>query len=252
MTTTQPLAARAEAMLNRIAQAKAEENSQQAGTEIAAVRKRANTVADRLCAARDAGSDLTNYGVAFGPTMSGPLLQQVTRARTALRTAATSMIGAQPEEVVTRAGSRSVDDALDTAEKLSKSVLAGLIRSVERWRVGILPADISDRIVTFPGTSDVLVVRLLEIQRRLQEKVENVAAEQLALRARQIKDDADAWAKERPKLDSSLQGRHPDVQEFLRQAATEEGAPWGLITPVVANWLGDPENTVGLRVVLRS
>jgi hypothetical protein len=115
-----------------------------------------------------------------------------------------------------------------------------------------LPTNIGERIVTFPGTSDVLVVRLMSIQRRLQQKVESLTARELTRRTQQIKDDAANWARERPQLDISLQGRHPDVQEFLRQAATEEGAPWDLITPVVTDWLDDPENTVGLRVVLRS
>ena len=44
----------------------------------------------------------------------------------------------------------------------------------------------------------------------------------------------------------------PMCREFLRQAATEQGASWDLITAAVAGWLGDPENTVNLRVVLRS
>ena len=62
-------------------------------------------------------------------------------------------------------------------------VLAGLNRSVERWRQEILPAGIGDRIVAYPGTSDHLAVRLGNIQRRLQQRVENLAAGQLTQRA---------------------------------------------------------------------
>jgi hypothetical protein len=239
-------------MLNRLAQAKADAASQQARTEIEAARARASWIAADLRATIDAAPLLNEYGIGVGLTLPGALLQDVTRARTALRTAATSMVGAQSDEVASRVGSQSVDTALAAAERLAKSVLAGLNRSVERWRQEILPVGIDERIVAYPGTSDVLVVRLGNIQRRLQQKVENLTAGQLMQRSEQIKGDAAAWVQERPQLDVGLEGRHPDVQEFLRQAATDEGASWRLITRAVANWLDNPENTASLRVVLRS
>jgi hypothetical protein len=239
-------------MLNRLAQAKTEAASQQARTEIETARARASrTVAD-LSATKDAVPALAQCGVAVDPAVPSTLLQDAARARTALRTAATSMVGGQPDEVASRAGSHSVDTALAAAERLAKSVLAGLNRSVERWRQEILPDGIGERIVAYPGTSDALVVRLGNIQRRLQQKVENLDAGQLTQRAQQIKNDAAVWAQERPKLDTSLEGRHPDVQEFLRHAASDEGASWHLITTAVAEWLDNPENTTSLRVVLRS
>lgn len=252
MEVTESLAARAEAMLNRLAQAQAEAASQQARTEMETARARASRVATDLRAARTAVPILAACGAAVGTAVPTTMLLEAARARTALRTAATSMVGAQPDAVVSRARSESVDTALAVAERLARSVLAGLNRSVERWRQESLPAGISERIVTYPGTSDALVMRLGNIQRRLQQKVENLAAGQLAQRAQGIMDDAAAWAQERPRLDTGLEGRHPDVREFLRQAATEQGAPWHLITPTVAMWLEDPENATNLRVVLRS
>lgn len=252
MATTASLEARAEAMLNRLAQAKAEKASQQSRIEVETARARASRIAAELCEARAAVPSLAECGVAVDLVLPGSLLQEVARARMALRTAATSMVGAQPDEVASRVGSQSVDTALTTAQRLAKSVLAGLARSVERWRQDILPSEIGERIVAYPGTSDLLVVRLRNIQCRLQQKVESLDAEQLTRRVLQIKSDTAAWAQEWPKLDTGLQGRHPDVQMFLRQAATDEGASWTLITPAVTDWLEDPENTVGLRVVLRS
>jgi hypothetical protein len=252
MAATETLATRAEAMLNHLAQARADAASQQARTEIEAARARASRIAADLSSAKDAVPIVDECGVAVGPAVPGTLVQEAARARTVLRTAATSMVGAQPDEVASRAGSQSVDTALAAAERLARSMLAGLNRSVERWRQELLPADIDERIVAYPGTSDVLVVRLGNIQSRLQQKVENLAAGQLTQRAQRIKDDAAVWAQERPQLDTSLEGRHPDVREFLRQAATDEGAPWHLITPAVADWLNNPENTANLRLVLRS
>lgn len=252
MAPTESLASRAEAVLNRLGQAKADEATQQARTEMETARTRASGIVADLCTTRDSLPELAQCGVDVGLTTPGSLLQEVARARTALRATATSMVGAQPDEVASRARSQSVDSALVTAERLAKSVLAALNRSVERWRQANLPADIDDRIVAYPGTSDLLVVRLRHIQNRLQQKVENLGAGELTQRAQQIRSDSVAWAQDKPKLDTSLQGRHPDVQKFLRQAATEEGACWALITPPVEQWLEDPENTASLRVVLRS
>ena len=95
-------------------------------------------------------------------------------------------------------------------------------------------------------------MRLSNVQNRMQRTVQNLTAEQLTQRAQEINDDAATWAAERPLLDTGLEGRHPEVREFLRQAATEQGASWHLITSAVAAWLDDPENTASLRVVLRS
>jgi hypothetical protein len=252
MTATVSLAARAEDMLNRLAQAKAEAASQQANTEIETARARASRIAADLSEARDAVRDLAELGVSADLATPNSLLQEVTRARAALRTAATSMVGAHPQDVAKRAGSQPVHTALDTAEKLARSMLAGLNRCVERWRQEIVPAGIGERIVAYPGTSDALVVRLEHAQGRLRQKIENLPLDALVQRVQQISHDAATWAQERPQLDTGLQGRHPEVQEFLRQAASDKGASWHLITPVVAEWLDDPDNTANLRVVLRS
>jgi hypothetical protein len=252
MAATESLAARAEAMLIRLTQAQAQAASQQARTEIETARARASRVAADLSAAKDAIPVLEECGVVVAPAVPAAILQEAPRARTALRSAATSMVGAQLDEIASRVGSPSVDTALSTAEKLARSVLLGLNRSVERRRQQLLPVGIDDRIVAYPGTSEALVIRLRNNQNRLQRKVENLTAEQLAQRAQEIMADAAAWTQERPKVETGLKGRHPDVEEFLRQAATEGGAAWQVITPVVANWLKDPENSVNLRVVLRS
>jgi hypothetical protein len=252
MGTTESLAARAEDMLNRLAQAQAQAVGQQTRTEIETARARASRVAADLREARSAAPVLAECGVTVDTTVPSAVLQEVTRARAALRSSATSMVGALADDVASRVRTQSVDTALASSEKLAKSVLAGLNRSVERRRQELLPAEIGERIVAYPGTSDALVVRLSNIQNRLQRKVENLPAVPLTQRAHEINADAAAWTAERPRLDTGLEGHHPEVQEFLRQAATEQGASWHLITPAVTAWLDDPENTVSLRVVLRS
>jgi hypothetical protein len=252
MGAPESLAARAENMLNGLAQAQAQAISQQARTEIETARARASRVVGDLREVRGAASVLAERGFAVDTAVPSAALQEVTRARTSLRSSATSMIGAQADDVAGRVRSQSVDAALATAEKLARSVLAGLNRSVERRRQELMPAGIDEGIVAYPGTSEALVVRLRNIQTRLQRKVENLTAEQLTQRAQQLVGDVATWTDERPRLDTGLEGRHSDIQEFLHQAATEQGAPWRLITPTVAAWLEDSENTANLWVVLRS
>jgi hypothetical protein len=250
MVVTESLAARAEAMLNRLGQAEAEAASQQARTEVEVARVRATRVTSDLRAAAEAIPTLEACGIVVGPAASGPLLKEAVRARAALRTAATSMVGAPPIEVAGRARTHSVEISLASAEKLAKSVLNSLNRYVDQWRRDNLPERIDEPVIS-PG-SDHLVVRLRNLQRRLERTVDSLTAGDLVQRAQEIKDDAAAWIAERPQLDADLERRHPEVREFLRQAATEEGAPLYLITPVVATWLKDAENSLDLRVVLRS
>jgi hypothetical protein len=252
MGAPESLAARAEATLNRLAQAQAQAASQQTRTEIETAWARASRVAADLRDAESAVRVLDGCSVAVDIVLPSAALQEATRARAALRSAATSMVGAPADDVASRVRTQSVDIALGSSEKLARSVLAGLNRSVERRRQELLPAGIGERIVAYPGASEALAVRLGIIQDRLQRKVENLAARQLGQRAQEISDDAAAWTAERSRLDTGLEGRHPEVQEFLRQAGNEQGASWRLITPAVAAWLEDPENTASLRVVLRS
>ena len=89
------------------------------------------------------------------------------------------------------------------------------------------------------------------MQTLLQRKVDGLAPGDLAQRLQELVDAAASWTTDRPRLDEGLDRQHPEVQEFLRQAATDEGAPWSLITPIVQTWLADPENTANLRIVLR-
>lgn len=252
MSASETLAARAEALLISLAQAKAQAASQQAHTEITTARTRASKVALDLREALRAVPSLAEGGVPVHAVVPSSTLQDVTRARTALRSSASAMIGAQAEDVASRVRSQSVDAALAVSEKLARSVLASLNRTVEHWRQELLPAGIDERIVTYPGNSEAVAVKLRNIQGRLQRKVENLTAGQLIQRAQEISADVATWATERPRLDTGLEGRHPDVREFLRHAATEQGASWDLMTPVVMTWLKDSENTVNLRVVLRS
>ncbi|WP_344494624.1 hypothetical protein [Nonomuraea monospora] len=162
------------------------------------------------------------------------------------------IVGASIGDVASRIRSQSVNSALDTAGKFSRSFLVDLNRSVDTKRMQMRPDGIEQPIVAYPGSSEALAARLRRIQSLFARKVENLSPDDLVKRLQDLDDGAASWAADRPKLDQSLERQHPEVSEFLRYAATEDGAPWRLITPAVRAWLSDPENTVNLRIVLRS
>ena len=252
MPASPSLAARAEALLNRLAQVEAQEADRQARLEIETARLRASSSREALKDALGVIPVLAESGVA--PTADPRASTRERPGRGAdghCGQRPPVIVGAPVGEIASRVRSNSVNNALETAEKFSRSLESALNRSVEKKRQEILPAEIDQPIIAYPGASDALAARLERLQTLLQRKVENLPPGELAQRLQDIVSAAASWTADRPRLDEGLDRQHPEVQEFLRQAATEEGAPWSLITPVVQAWLADPENTANLRVVLR-
>ncbi|MGC4957778.1 hypothetical protein ACLQ2P_31655 [Actinomadura citrea] len=251
MSTLQSFAVRAEVLLNRLAQVEAQEADQQANAEIERTRQRVKRTREALGEALHVIPVLAESGIT-PPAIPNGTAANLAKARTALRSAATAIVGAPVGDIATRLRSQSVNTALETADKLARSLVADLNRSVDRKRLQLQPEGIEQPIVVYPGASDALAVRLNGIQSRLQQKVDGLNPSQLEQRLESLVRDAASWIADRPALERSLEGQHPEVQEFLRLAATEQGASWRLVTPTVQGWLQDPENTVNLRVVLRS
>jgi hypothetical protein len=250
MPATESLAARAETMLNRLAQLQAQEADLHARTEVEKTRVRASRSREVLSEELRVIPILAEHGVA-SPVVPDSILPELTKARRSLRSTANAIVGSQVSEIASRIRSPAANAALDSAEKLVRLLLVGLNRGVEQKRQDIQPDGIDQPIVIYPGASDALAVRLKRIQFRLQQKVDGLSPDELEQRFTDIISDVESWAEDRPKLDATLERQNPQVKEFLRQAATDDGAPWSLITPVVQTWLSDPENTVNLKVVLR-
>ena len=249
MPESPSLAARAEALLNRLAQVEAQETDRQARLEIERARLRAGRSREALKDALGVIPVLAESGVA--PVIPASPAIDLAGARRALRATATSLVGAPVSEIASRIRSNSVNNALETAEKFSRSLESALNRSVEKRRQEILPPNIDQPVIAYPGASEVVAARLRRLQTLLQRKVDGLPPRELAQRLQDIVSAAASWTTDQPRLEEGLDGQHPEVKEFLRQAATEEGAPWSLITSVVQAWLADPENTANLRVVLR-
>lgn len=250
MPAPQSLAGRAEVLLNRLAQVQAQEADQHARSEIERARSRANMSRQALDNALRAIPKLAGYGIAR-PPVSDATATELAKARTALRSAATSIIGAPLGEVAARIRTQSVNNALDSSERFTRNLVAGLNRTVDKKRQEIQPVGIDKPIVPYPGVSDVLIARLERIKTQLQRPLDSLDPDALVHRFQDILSAAESWKADRRQLDESLQREHPEVRKFLGQAATDEGARWDLITPSVKDWLSNPENTVNMRIVLR-
>ena len=181
MPASPSLAARAEAVLNQLAQVEAQEADRQARLEIENARQRASNSRQALKDALDAIPELAEFGVPASPIPS-QTLTDLAAARRTLRTAATAIVGVSVDEIAKRVRSSSVNHALETAEKYSRYLDSALNRSVEKKRQEILPADIDKPVIHYPGVSYTLVAQLERLKTQLQRKVENLAPGDLAQR----------------------------------------------------------------------
>jgi hypothetical protein len=249
-SATPPLAARAETLLNRLAKVEAQEADLQARVEIKTVQLRASNIRETLDGALSVIQVLEESGVS--PIVPASPAIDLAGARRALRSTASNLVGASVSDIASRIKASSVNNALGAAEKFSRYLESALNRSVEKRRQEVLPPGIDQPVIAYPGASDALAARLRRLQVTLQRKVENLSPSDLVQRLEEIVCGTASWATDRPRLDEGLDRQDPEVKEFLRQAATVEGAPWSLITPTVRAWLADSENTVNLKVVLRS
>ncbi len=243
------LAARAEVLMNRLVQVEAQETDLQARLEIEKARLRASSSREALEDALGVIPVLAQSGV--NPVIPASPAIDLAGARRALRATATNVVGAPVGEIASRVRSQSVNSALETADRFTRNLISALNRSVEKKRLEVQPPGIDQPIIAYPGASEALAVKLRRLQILLQRKVDGLSPGDLAQRLQDIVDAAASWTADRPRLDEGLDRQHPEVKELLRQAATDEGAPWSLITPVVQTWLADPENTANLKVVLR-
>jgi len=235
--------------MNRLAQVEAQETDLQARLEIEKARIRASSSREALEDALGVIPVLMESDV--NPVIPTSPAIDLPGARRALRTTATSVVGVPVGEIASRVRSQSVNSALEAADKFTRNLVSALNRSVEKKRQEVLPPGINQPIIAYTVASEALALKLRKLQTVLQRKVENLPPGDLAQRLNEIISATASWTADRPRLDEGLDRQHPEVQEFLRQAATEEGAPWSLLTPVVQAWLAEPQNSANLRIVLR-
>ncbi|WP_156758348.1 hypothetical protein [Actinokineospora pegani] len=250
--TAPALAARARKLLDRLGQVMEGEADVHVRTSVESAAGRARSSREALSAIDAALPRLREHGIA-PEGLPAELIRSATNARTALRTAATNVASDDPRNAARRVGTDTVDRALESAEKVVRSLNDSLAKSAERWRLGVLPQGVNQPVTSYPGVSDALVISLRRIQTKLTARFDGSrGAAAFPDWVDEILELAARWERDRPVLEKALQDHHPEVVAFLRQAATEAGASWDLITPSVQKWLADPGHTTGLKVVLRS
>lgn len=249
--TTKPLLTRAEALLNRLVQVREQEQDIELRATVERVQSRARRAWDVLAEVVQAAPALKERGVRL-PVVPNPPSIDVAKAKSTLRKTAESIVGTELSTTVERIKVQSVNQALEAGEKIARTVVVDLNGAVDARRVELLPHGIDRPVVSYPGVEDSLVVGLRNVQRSLRFKVESLRVRDLVPHLDGVLRDVERWERERPRLDAALADHHPEVKEFLRRAATDEGAPWHLITPQVQQWLADPAHTALLKVVLRA
>jgi len=247
MTVQESFVARAESLLNRLAQLADAEADASASHTIAATNKRVSEVIDGLTKVDIARAELASRQIVV-PRPTSKSRTEAGRARGTLRTAATTSVGANAKDLAQRLNTTSMDAAVATAENLLRASLVDLNKAVDAKRKELLPPDIERIIPNYPGAPVALTTRLEVIQRRLRGTIQNREPAELVAIVPELHQDVLDWTKGVLTLDEGMVRLHPDIQAFVRAVASPDGAAWSLVTPTVAAWLEDPDNHGGLRI----
>ena len=168
------------------------------------------------------------------PAIPSQTLSDLAGARRTLRTAATNIVGAPVDEIASRVRSQLGQSAPWKPRRSITRYLDLRAQPVRREEAAGDPAprnrQADHRLSRAPAThwppswSDCRPCCS--------------ARSRTSLRAT-WRSDSRNWSarpsrgpQNRPRLDEGLDRQHPEVRDFLRQAATEDGAPWSLLTPV--------------------
>ncbi|MBW4717520.1 hypothetical protein [Saccharothrix obliqua] len=240
---------RAEKLLNRLVQVREHEQVAGARDAIEQVKARVRQRREALLEIAQAVPELRERGVAV-PAAAEPAAGALSKAKSTLRSAASAVVGNDLAAIVERIKAESLDKALVVADKIAKTSVVKLNTAVDERRRQLLPEGLDRKVTPYPGVSESLVFRLEQAQSTLKATVDGVRAADLAKRLDKIVVAVETWERDRPELERALEDNHPEIKVFLREAAGD-GAPWHLITPRVREWLGDPQNTASLKVVLR-
>jgi hypothetical protein len=247
---SQPLAERADKLRVLLAQTREREEDADAWNRIKTARAQAKQGRDALQAAVAALARLETVGVSR-PSPPRAKAESIVKSRRTLRATATNITGVETGDMAKKVSTASVNQAMGAAEDIARWLVAELNRAVERKRLELLPGNVTDRVIRYPGVEHSVIVGLERRQNLLQTTVSGVAASDLPKRMEDILEAVAYWHAKWPLLDQARQSQHPDVKRFLDAAASEEGASWELITDVVRNWIASEENADSLKIHLR-
>lgn len=247
---SQPLAERANMLRTLLAQTREREQDADAWNRIQTAREQAKQGREALLSAIAALARLEAAGVSR-PNLPRAKAESIVKSRRTLRGTATNITGVETGDMAKKVSTASVNQALGTAEDTARWLVTEMNRAVDRKRLELLPRNITDRVIRYPGVEYSVIVGLEWRQKLLQATVSGVAASDLPKRMEDILEAVKYWDAKWPLLDQVRRAQHPDVERFLDAAASDEGASWVLITDVVRDWIASEENADSLKITLR-
>ena len=252
MSTQSSLADRAEKVLIKLSAAATDKKNVEAVRKIENARQRARAGREALQSLLVALPQLENAGVAK-PKLTAAKGKDAAKARQTLKATATNIVGKDIDEIASRVSTPTIDGYLSLAESLHRGLLAEVNRAVDRRRMELLPERIGDPIVSIPGVPYSNILALKRVQAKLQEPIAGLESVDVVVRRlEEIQSATAEWNEKRPLLDQATQTQPAQVKNFIAAAATEDGAPWDLVTDEVRDWLAIEDHADSIRIHLRS
>jgi chromosome segregation ATPase len=221
------------------------DRAQHGAEEAARVLRRSQVAVSELEAISAAEAALTARAIGVD-SLSRADRDRATKARTALRTAATRLRDAD-KEVLAVVTTQGLVEAIESSEHL----------------VGRRESAISSAFATFraskrpPGIEDVISDGLRPYSLAIKvDRLKKAFLSEAPVRHAGVIEAYEAltgalaeWEDLQPDLEKAREEISPALESFLRRA--REGVPWGELTPEVRSWLDREGESLGFVVVRR-
>jgi hypothetical protein len=202
--------------------------------------ERAEAITARLRIGRAVESELSELGVPMQITSPATLVG----ARRQLRTVASSA-DATPSSLTSRLRSTATEAALKDASNAADLLEKELRRAVAQEGARQRPEGL-DALASALPRSEPVSARLSKLQHDFDTQRTKPLLEVPNV-VRGWRELANRWEEIRTAAQEALDRLHPEVQAFMKAAATPQGTPWSLLTAAVRDWLDTNDNSIGYR-----
>lgn len=229
----------------------------QAANRMSNFRQDLDRLVEELTSLRDCRSYLVGEGLEVA-VVTGKRSKEASKARTNLRSAATRLEKSDlsVEELISTVDGDTARQAIAAVEGLRDSLLKLIEICLDTERERLAPEEAYDDLPDVPGNTR-LVHSLEQAKARLTSPVSlavgdirngsDAIRDRLAL----LKEKAEVWSTNYPKLAAALAAASPEMQTFIKAASTEDGAPLSLLTDAVRAELEAADQLAGYRVRAR-
>jgi len=236
------LAERATQALLMLASRADQKKSEAELSAIANVCTRAEALTSRLETGMHVSAELNTLGVSHTrPAVPTAAVKAIPN----LRTAATRALDLD-QDLTERLRSGAVQEALKAAETTAKLLEQALGNAAEAERLRLMPVDLHGPIATMPGNES-LGAGIRKIQSSLSQRFSGSIGD-LPVVIDRWRRSAAEWERTREEVRRTMAGLPAEIKAFVEAAASEEGAPWSLVTAAVREWLDTDSHGEGYGV----